>query len=376
MILHICKEGKAETAEKCLLEMTRDSRVQAVLVLACDANGWTKEGVDPWIRACRIPVFGGIFPQILADGQNLEKGFLMAGLFHPVEILVLTGTSRPGMDFDTILEEGIRGMDFHKKTLFAFVDGLSRRIEALLQGLFNSIGLIPNYIGGGAGSLSFIQKPCIITPMGLLMDAAVLALSAVPSSIGVAHGWSPISEAVKVTESRQNRIISLNWEPAFTVYRRIVERHSRLSFESTPFFDIARAYPLGIARMDAEMVVRDPIFTEYEALICVGEVPEGTYVHVMNGDMRSLIAGAEEARKAAFRVYTGKEDHPVLFLMDCISRVLFMEEHFKLEILALSQNGCTFGALSLGEIANTGESSLEFYNKTVVAGLLGDAHES
>ena len=33
-------------------------------------------------------------------------------------------------------------------------------------------GLHRNFIGGGAGSLSFQQKPCLLTPQGLLENSA------------------------------------------------------------------------------------------------------------------------------------------------------------------------------------------------------------
>ncbi|TWI68598.1 FIST-like protein [Desulfobotulus alkaliphilus] len=375
MIIALCRDGKSHKAEKLAKSMASDPRVKALLILACDANGWKKEEVDPWLTDLGKPVFGGIFPQIIAEGKNLEKGTLIAGLSHPAEPFVLKGISRPGTNLEDELESLLEGRDFSDSTLFVFVDGMARRIGQLVEGLFNTLGLAPRYIGGGAGSLSFNRKPCIISAEGLLTDAVVLAHSKVASGIGVAHGWHPISEAIKVTEASHNRILSLNWQPAFQVYRSIIEKHGNVSFDKADFFDIAKAYPLGIARMDAEMVVRDPIFTEYDALICVGEVPEGSYIHVLSGDMDSLIKGALEAREAAMAGYQGREKNPVLFFMDCISRVLFMGPDFQKEIAAVEQGTFTFGALSLGEIANTGEAFLEFYNKTAVAGFMGDAYE-
>ncbi len=58
--------------------------------------------------------------------------------------------------------------------------------------------------------------------------------------------------------------------------------------------------------------------------------------------------------------------------MDCISRVLFLEDKFKNEIDAVSDHdSTTVGVLALGEIANTGKDYLDFYSKTTVVGLLG-----
>ncbi|WP_179953341.1 FIST signal transduction protein [Desulfobotulus mexicanus] len=375
MIIQVCSEGHLEAAEKIARRMASDPRVKSLLILGCDGNEWTKEEADPLFQSLPVPVFGGIFPQIIAEGKNLEQGTLVAGLRHPVKPFVIKDISRPETELEDELDDLLSSENFSSATLFVFVDGMAKRIAELVEGLFSTLGLEPNYVGGGAGSLSFKQKPCIITPEGLLMDAAVLGLSKVSSGIGVAHGWHPVSETIKVTASSANRVLSLNWKPAFDVYREIIEKHGNVSFEKTTFFDIAKAYPLGIARMGAEMVVRDPILTEENALVCVGEVPEGNYIHILNGDMDSLIKGAVEARNTASANYRGEEKNPVLFFMDCISRVLFMGDDFRREIQAVEQGSVTFGALSLGEIANTGDAFLEFYNKTAVAALLGDACE-
>jgi hypothetical protein len=372
MIISVCRQGTPESFHRMLKIMAENEQVQAIMILACDANGFTPEIIDPWLRDCRVPVFGGVFPQIITGGANLEKGTILAGLSDPVTCAGFGGLSDDRMDFDGEVEKRLDGVDLADKTVFVFVDGLSSRISAFIEGLFNNMGLVPNYIGGGAGSLSFVQKPCIFTNDGLIMDGAVLGVASTPSGIGVAHGWHPISQAVKVTEARKNRVISLNWEPAFEVYSQAVSRHAGISFEEHPFFDIAKAYPLGIVKLDSEMVVRDPIMTENGELVCVGEVPENSFVYILNGDISSLIQGAIESRRAASANFRGDHHQAVLFFMDCISRVLFMEDRFQEELQAVHQDLPTFGALTIGEIANTGDAYLEFYNKTAVTGLLGD----
>ncbi len=62
------------------------------------------------------------------------------------------------------------------------------------------------------------------------------------------------------------------------------------------------------------------------------------------------------------------------FLIDCLSRYLFLEERFVEELRAV-QNAYTpsttlWGVLSLGEIANANEEGIELYNKTCVVGTL------
>ncbi|EQD46615.1 hypothetical protein B1A_14553 [mine drainage metagenome] len=54
--------------------------------------------------------------------------------------------------------------------------------------------------------------------------------------------------------------------------------------------------------------------------------------------------------------------------MDCISRALFLEQDFRQELAVIHSPAPMLGALTIGEIANSGQDYLEFYNKTAVVG--------
>jgi hypothetical protein len=238
--------------------------------------------------------------------------------------------------------------------------------------LFNHFGLEVNYLGGGCGSLSFKQKPSLITNEGLLADSAILAMVDTTSGIGVSHGWYSVRGPFKVTEAERNVIISLNWEPAFSVYRRVVEETAHCTFNDTNFFELAKSYPFGIKRFGGEMIVRDPLMVKEDgALVCVGEVPVESYVDILTGDESSLVHAAQKARTLSLEAYHGPAEKKVILLIDCISRVLFLGKKFDEEIQAVYQEGFPLiGALTLGEIANSGKDYLEFYNKTAVVGCL------
>lgn len=367
--------GEATALEAMLVELEKDPKVRSIMILSCDENGLLPEDVDPVLKNCSKPIWGGIFPKILQGEKVMHKGTVIIGFPHDVKTITVHGLSDPAQDYEDALEV-LYHLPLEKKTMFVFMDGLSTRIADLKDALFETLGLDPNYIGGGAGSLSFVQKPCVFTNEGLLADAAVLALADVRSGLGVAHGWKPITEVIRVTEAENNRVISLNWKPAFDVYREIVEKESGLKFEETGFFNLAKAYPLGIQKAAGEMVIRDPIENlEDGSIVCVGEVPVNTFISIMNGNTESLLEGAAQAlnwAKLSYEKNVGKlEENPsTTIFIDCISRMLFMEDDFYQELQCIQGNGPVIGALTLGEIANTGKTYLEFYNKTSVVGLM------
>lgn len=363
------RQSEPDLLRGLLRRLEADPEVASVLILAADGNGWTPDAIDEILKSSAKQVFGGLFPQILHGMERLERGVVAVGLPQAVNLTVIEGLSAPGTDFVGAIERAFPDIG-DDGTMFVLVDGFSRRISAVIDALFDSFGLGINYLGGGGGSLSLVQKPCVITPNGLKQDAVVLAYLDRPSGVGVAHGWGAISAAFRVTEANSNVVISLDWRPAYEVYREIVEPHSQQRFGNDNFFAIAKAYPLGIAKLGNEVVVRDPIMADGNNLVCVGEVPVGAFVQVLHGNRDTLMAAAVHARESA-RSSFGPEKPSLELFVDCISRVLFLEGDFDLEMKAARIPDLPMvGVLSIGEIANSGQDYLEFYNKTAVVALI------
>lgn len=353
-------------------EVAGTKGVRFLLILACDGNGFRPELIDPVLARQTLPLIGGIFPQVIAGGERLETGYAIVGLDQGAKVHTVAGLSDPKADFEAALESLDADLA-STRTLMVFVDGLSSRINALVEELFAVFGLEANYIGGGAGSLSFERKPCVFTNNGLKADCAAIAFADVEAGIGVSHGWQELAGPFEVTESRRNEVVSLDWRPAWEVYQEAVRRQAGASFDGADFFEVAKGYPFGISKLGSEKIVRDPISVgEGGAIVCVGEVPNHAFVHILGGDPDSLVAAAEEALKRAEGAFPDSAKRQGVLLVDCISRLLFLGDRFEEELRAMSPSEAVpvVGALSLGEIANNRKDYLEFYNKTAVVGVL------
>lgn len=222
------------------------------------------------------------------------------------------------------------------------------------------------------------QKPCLYTNNGMVQDSAILAFSTIKSGIGVSHGWRPISGPYKVTESYGNCIISLDWEPAYDVYRSVISKYDDREITVDTFFSICKSFPFGINKLEAEKIIRDPVrINEKNEIVCVGEIPEGSLINIMHGDTESLLSASNKAYAIAKDSFPGNIRPAAVLFIDCISRALFLEDDFQKELANVYIGDIPlFGALTLGEIANCGMDYLEFYNKTSVVGFLGnDADE-
>jgi hypothetical protein len=362
--------GTVDQLRAMVAEFEQQPDIRSILIFACDANGFTPHNTDTILKETGLTVFGGLFPQIIYGGSNFSRGTLIVGFWQLPQILVIPGLSDPGGDYEAVIDD-LYDASRPDKTMFVWVDGLSSRISTLIESLFNIFGLEQNYIGGGAGSLNFEQKPCLFTNNGLLEDCAVLALLDIESGIGVSHGWESVSGPFRVTAADSNVIQALDWEPAFQVYQRVVEDASGTAVTHENFFERAKGYPFGISRLGAEYIVRDPIVVNEDgSLVCVGEVPVESYVDILNGSTQSLVAASSQARRLAEESYTGPNSDSLIIFIDCISRVLYLQEDFDQELGAVYTAGDRMvGALTLGEIANSGRDYLEFYNKTAVVGI-------
>ncbi len=348
--------------------MAADEDVQSVLLMGADEGHPAKEELDPLLAAFPKPLIGGIFPEIITDNKRTKTGFLLFPLSFELKTTVIELSCDDSDCIDLLKNKFDVNEIKRAKSLFVFVDAFGHKKKSFVHSLFNFFGNTVKYLGGGAGSLSFEPFECILHNSGAYQNAAVLGLCEQPLSLGVAHGWTPIGKPLKVTKAEGNSIISLEWKPAFETYKEQIERHSGLSITEENFFDIAKSYPLGMVKLDSEMVIRDPYRAESGVLHIVDEVPEGEYVRIMHGNIDSLLNGAGAALDEA-KTYARRMDQPSMLCIDCISRVLYMQDDFSREIKVVSDQQAVNGALSIGEIANAGETFLEVYNKTIVIAL-------
>lgn len=316
-----------------------------------------------------VTFMGGMFPKVIHGNSILDKGIVINTLNDIETLYIIQNISTKNYSIPPI--EFNENQDY---SLFTYVDGLTSNISHYLGQLYENYGMQTNYFGGGAGSLSLEQKPCVFTNEGIYQDAAVVCVMKMASKIGVRHGWNKVEGPFIVTKAEGNVIKEINWKNPFEVYKEVVEKHSGKTFTDDNFFDIAKGYPFGILKEDAECIVRDPLMVnENNELVCVGELEDNMVVDILNGNEVSLIEAAKTATEDSIKQATAPRK---AILIDCISRILFLEDNFDKELSTITETiNAAFpkvsigGALTLGEISSYGEGFLEFYNKTIVVGL-------
>lgn len=373
--IRYCNKRDASALKKHIEEL-RGEGACSLAILACEADQWAPEDIDSLLTALSVPVFGGIFPSVIYQYRHYTAGTILIGFENRMDVVLLENLTTN----EALLHADIYSKCAHLAkagNLITFVDGLSSNIERFVSSLYTLIGPNSNIIGGGAGTLDFIQKPCLFSNKGLLQDAACIVDFPFDLHSSIQHGWEILKGPYLVSEAGANLVKSLNYQPAFDVYRDLVEVESGELLDDSNFFNIAKTYPLGIEDMHGKILVRDPIRVKNRQLVCVGAVPENSMVYILKGRRKKLVESARLAAKEACASYTknGIRGHRpgAALLMDCVSRVLFLREAFNEEMSAIEKElGASvrsFGALTLGEIANTRNSPVNLLNKSTVVGV-------
>jgi len=317
-----------------------------------------------------ISFIGGVFPGIIGDGKPIPKGTIIKVLSLASAPLLFNKISSQEFKLPECLNYITKN---NHGDAIILLDGLSSNISGFLSSLFNVLGNTIRYIGGGAGSLSLQPTPCLFSNHGVYQDAAIICILESSISTGVKHGWEKLSGPFVATRTDKNTILELNWENAFSVYKKIVENDCKEILSEKNFFEHAKGYPFGILKEGSEYIVRDPISVNSDgALICVGEVSENAVVDILKGSTKKLINASKDAVSSACN---GNKYNNSL-IIDCISRFMYLGEEYpkSIDIIKnqIESHNCSLnleGMLTLGEISTYGRGYLEFLNKTIVVGL-------
>jgi hypothetical protein len=325
------------------------------------------------LNARKIHFFGGIFPALIYGNQRIEAGCILKKFKYLLPPFCVSGITSayfsglPSVDDTEHLKNG---------TAIILLDGLANNLYHFLETLNVLLGESCSFIGGGAGSISLQQSPCIFSSEGFLVDAAVVCVIDQQVSLGIRQGWERLAGPFVATKTAGNAILQLNWRNAFDVYKDIVEKDSGITLEQHNFGGIAQGYPFGILREKEDDIVRDPLTIGTNgSIVCIGEVPPNTVLYILKGRPEALL----QATQKAISESSEKDGIPFeakgTFVVDCITRTTFLNEQFA-EELNIIRNGVVinsdeqepYGILSLGEIASYGEGLLELFNKTIVIG--------
>jgi hypothetical protein len=296
----------------------------------------------------------------------------LGGEGFEVGTAVATGVSSRLRDAGAEAAGCIEGIgDQQHRIVLLLTDGLAGDQQEIVRGAYGVLGAGVPLVGGCAGDDLRMRQTSQLYGDQVLTDAVVSAAvgSDAPFGIGVRHGWRKAGEPMLVTSSANNRVYSLDDQPALDVYLERLGAPEEARSDPAAFTHFALTHPLGLSRRSGEEVrfVGEADFSD-RSLGCIAEVPQGGLAWFMEGDEESVLEATDSACNDALAQLDGA---PAVGLLafDCIARRgVLGEEGIRHEIDRVAQHAegaPVAGFYTYGEIARTHGIS-GFHNQTLV----------
>lgn len=230
---------------------------------------------------------------------------------------------------------GFRGL---KRTTDSFrsavvlIDARSGHTEEFVQELILGSHGTYQFLGGGTADDMLVKSSHVFFDRDVYTDAAVALeiLSKRPLGVGVVRSWTPSGPPLRVTAAEENRLISLNAEPAV----ESVIAHARRTSQT---FDRHAPLPFFLRNVFGQQhgngyKLRVPLFVDDAgAIICAAEVTEGSLIQIMTTSADQAVHALGRATESARMQLAGREpDIGILF--DCVTARLRNEHGFGYDV--------------------------------------------
>ena len=339
-----------------------------------------KGGVERLQSICaqhKVALVGAVFPALVESGEFRTQG-LWLQRFDSMPFVALheniphdaAGAARVAQQIGSQVRAQIK--DDTQVTLFLLFDALVPNISTLLDELYLQLANRVHYVGVNAGSETFQPMPCLFDNARTIQNGVLLILLQPHLGAMLAHGYTAPPKMISATSTEGNRILQIDWRPAFEVYQELVRAQSGVEVTRENFYQQAVHFPFGIIRANQEVQVRIPVALEQDgSLFCVGEVPANSVLTLLEAPkidsphtLQTLVQGLTELN--------GELAGSELLLFYCAGRRMHLgmeaASHELHQFTQRTRAAQVAGALSLGEIG----SSLQwgyplFHNATLVA---------
>lgn len=326
-----------------------------------------------------LPWAGCFSARVIADAEILRLGLVVGivsgeavnvgiGIGGPVS----TGARGAGRQAATRAIERLPALSLDRhRAVIVLPDGAKGDLAEVVRGAAQELGTAVAWAGGGTGdNFQFSHSVQFANGRTLADRAVVIALDAdAPWGTGIEHGWRPYGPPVMVTRAEGSKVIELDYQCAFEVYRQTaLGQGEAVSLDK--FAQFAAMHPLGIPQVFGAHLIRDPLHLDADGSIqCLGEVPEGSLIRLMQGEQGSLIEAAMNAAVEA-RKNIGTRPVAGAIVFDCYSRLIAMQGNLQPEVAAiraaLDEHPSVIGCLSLGEVGAIRGGPPQYHNKTAV----------
>jgi len=264
---------------------------------------------------------------------------------------------------------GLKDQTYAYRSALVLADALAGYTDTLIDEMNQLTTGTYQFFGGGAGDDAQFSNTHVFVGTQAVTNAVVALeiLSNKPIGIGVRHGWEPIAEDMRVTESDGMKLISLNAVPAVEMFVKHAHATGQtLDHENPTSFFLHNV--LGIKTAQGYQL-RVPLSIEKTGAInCASNIPTGSLISFMKTTAASAAKAAQEATEDALMQLDGRQSNTAL-VFDCVATRLRTGGKFKNELQAVADKipGTSFvGCNTYGQVSRVDGQFNGFHNCTAV----------
>lgn len=365
----------APTIDPLLANWHQHSPEMGVFALVPESLAGQVQSLQQIFRDAGVPLIGAIFPALIDNGQFEQDGLLLIRLNKMPYYQLCTEIPPDGTELEQAVSALSRELtaalpaDTEQSTLFLIFDAMLPHIAQVLEHLYLQIADRVRYMGVNAGSETFQPLPCLFDQERLVQNGLLAVLLPHHQGAALEHGYTAPERFIAATSTEGNRIISIEWRPAFEVYNERVRAQFGVEITRDNFYQYAVHFPFGIIRADGEILVRIPVALQEDgSLYCVGEIPSNAILTLLEAPPVHSTTTTELLANA---LKTAHQGEGALLSFYCAGRRLHLGiDAAQEELHSLGDRlgeAPLYGALSLGEIGSSRRGGYPlFHNAAVV----------
>lgn len=309
-------------------------------------------------RDQHIPLCGGIFPALITDDGSKTSGIVLLRLNQQPPVFLFADLDQMNDAASVIaaqLEPFIDTRNIEPPALFMMFDSMLQNVGNIVETLYLRLADSVHYAGVNAGSETFHPMPCLFDENRIVQNGACCLLLPPWARMVLEHGYPPPGKVISATSAEGNRIISIDWQPAFAVYKQLAYEEYGIELTADNFYQYASYFPLGILQANNQLVIRIPVaLHEDGSIICVGDVPANATLVLLHAPTFQSSQCIPQLCKRLHTDLQFAQGQPLLTFYCAARRIhiggdMIKELHQLKTCAGASQ---LVGALSLGEIGS------------------------
>ncbi len=345
-----------------LLDWRALNPLMGILVMLPEAEKNHVTSLQSLCSDHQIPLCGAIFPQLVYGTEFRRTGICLLRFDTMPYIALHDRLSHDGAGAAEAAEMIASGIspqleDDIPATLFMILDAMLPNISTLLDELYLRLANRVQYAGVNAGSETFEPMACLFDSARVVENGVLVMLLKPHQGAILEHGYQIQEHLLPATSTDGNRIIQIDWRPAFDVYQELVRNQFGVEINRENFYQYAVHFPFGILRANHNVLVRIPVMLDDDnALFCIGEIPSHAMLALLEAPQVDSSNTLKAMQLGLSRLQGDTKDKQLL-LFYCAGRRQHLGNVAASEELhafnQLTQAAAVAGALALGEIGGS-----------------------